>query len=270
MTNQKLITILLQFTKNKLLLVLIVFFFVSVHPRIISSESFHLTTYYPAPYGGYARLLTTDITLLAVKGGNVGIGTTSPGYKLDVQGGGIRVSGLTQVGNTRHESIQFETNRNFHRIIFHELRFSGSGSSSGTDMVTFKNGNVGIGTQDPEYTLTVNGSAWAHGGIWTGSDRRWKKDISPLKDSLNKVMKLQGVRYNWKIKEFSELKFSATPQIGLIGQDTEKVIPEVVTTDNNGYKGISYEKLVPVLVEAIKEQQNEIEKLKEKIALLEK
>ena len=47
-------------------------------------------------------------------------------------------------------------------------------------------------------------------------------------------------------------------------------MPEVVTTDNNGYMGISYEKLVPVLIEAVKEQQNEIEELKSKIMKLEK
>ncbi|MBI4803173.1 MAG: tail fiber domain-containing protein [Elusimicrobia bacterium] len=131
-------------------------------------------------------------------------------------------------------------------------------------------GNVGIGTTNPEYTLTVNGTAWVTSGAWTGSDRRWKKDITPLNGSLSKIMKLQGANYNWKTNEYPELKFSTAPQIGLIAQDAEKVIPEVVTTDNNGYKGISYEKLVPVLIEAAKEQQKEIEELKLKIVKLEK
>lgn len=81
-------------------------------------------------------------------------------------------------------------------------------------------------------------------------------------------MKLQGVNYDWKVEEFPDLKFSAGRQVGLIAQDTEKVIPEVVTTDNNGYKGISYEKLTPILVEAIKEQQKQMEDIKaENIAL---
>lgn len=85
-------------------------------------------------------------------------------------------------------------------------------------------------------------------------------------------MNLQGVNYYWKTKEFPDLKFTDDKQIGLIAQDTEKVIPEIVTTDNNGYKGISYEKLTPVLVEAIKElkaendrQQKEIEELKARL-----
>ena len=130
-------------------------------------------------------------------------------------------------------------------------------------------GYVGIATTAPGYTLTVNGTAWVTSGAWSGSDRRWKKDITPLNGSLKKIMSLQGVNYNWRAGEFPELKFSTAPQIGLIAQDTEKVIPEVVTTDNNGYKGISYEKLLPLLIEVAKEQQKEIEDMKSRIAKIE-
>lgn len=115
--------------------------------------------------------------------------------------------------------------------------------------------------------MTVNGTAWCTAGAWA-SDRRWKKDITPLNDSLSKIMKLQGVNYNWRAEEFPYLKFNSGRQIGLIAQDTEQVIPEIVMTDNNGYKSISYEKLAPVLVEAVKEQQQEIEKLKRQVMAL--
>ncbi|MFZ3055008.1 MAG: hypothetical protein WA091_03455, partial [Minisyncoccales bacterium] len=57
------------------------------------------------------------------------------------------------------------------------------------------------------------------------------------------------------------MKFTTGTQLGFIAQDMEKIIPEVVTTDNNGYKGISYEKIVPVLTSAMQEQQKEIEAL---------
>ena len=117
--------------------------------------------------------------------------------------------------------------------------------------------------------LTVLGGAWVTSGVWSGSDERWKKDITPLTDPLGKVMRLQGVSFNWKTDEFPELNFSTAAQIGLIAQDAEKVMPEVVTTDNRGYKGISYEKLAPVLIEAIKKQQQKISELELKIIKLE-
>jgi hypothetical protein len=147
------------------------------------------------------------------------------------------------------------------------LIFATGGFGTGTTVGT---GKVGIGTASPGYTLTVNGNAWFTSSAWSGSDRRWKKDISPLEGSLNKIMNLQGVRYNWKTGEFPELKFSTATQIGLIAQDTEEIVPEVVTTDSNGYKGISYEKLVPVLIEAVKEQQKKITELELKVTRLEK
>ncbi|OGS07491.1 MAG: hypothetical protein A2270_09505 [Elusimicrobia bacterium RIFOXYA12_FULL_51_18] len=86
MDNENIVTLQLQFTRRKAFL-LLTFFFICWHPGFLGSETLTLTTYYPAPYGGYASLLTTGQTLLARDGGNVGIGTPSPGYKLTVRGG---------------------------------------------------------------------------------------------------------------------------------------------------------------------------------------
>jgi len=91
-----------------------------------------------------------------------------------------------------------------------------------------------------------------------------------LENSLSKLLQLQGVGFNWKKDEYPDLKFNDGPQIGFIAQDVEKIFPELVTTDNNGYKGISYEKIVPVLTEAIKDQQKEIKELKARIEILER
>ena len=132
-------------------------------------------------------------------------------------------------------------------------------------MLIQKSGNVGIGVADPGYTLTINGTAWVTSGAWSGSDIRWKKDIKPLENSLSKILSLQGVNFNWRKDEYPELKFSDGVQVGFIAQDVEKVFPEVVTTDNNGYKGISYERIIPMLTAAIQEQQKQIEELKSEI-----
>jgi trimeric autotransporter adhesin len=94
--------------------------------------------------------------------------------------------------------------------------------------------------------------------VLTPSDIRLKKEIEPLKSSLERVIKLQGVSYSWKADENPGRGFGPGRNIGLIAQDVEKVIPEVVYTDGNGIKDLSYDKLAPVLVEAIKEQQKTI------------
>ncbi|MBI2966927.1 MAG: tail fiber domain-containing protein [Bacteroidetes bacterium] len=91
------------------------------------------------------------------------------------------------------------------------------------------------------------------------SDVRYKKDISPVKNALPDVLKLQGVRYNWRTDEFPDKHFDNQRQIGFIAQDVEKIYPELVKTDNNGFKSIDYGKLTPLLLEAIKEQEKQIE-----------
>lgn len=68
-------------------------FFLAWHPAFLGSETLTLTTYYPAPYGGYVSLLTTQQTLLARDAGRVGIGTAAPADKLGIAGGGIDISG---------------------------------------------------------------------------------------------------------------------------------------------------------------------------------
>jgi len=97
------------------------------------------------------------------------------------------------------------------------------------------------------------------------SDVRYKKNIEPLKASLDKVMRLQGVSYDWKSEDNPGIGFDKSRQIGLIAQEVEGVIPELVSTDNKGYKSLSYNKLLPVLIEAIKEQQTIIKEQSEAI-----
>ena len=82
-------------------------------------------------------------------------------------------------------------------------------------------------------------------------DRRLKANIENTKYGLETILKLAPVDYT--------LKSNGLAQIGFIAQEMEEIIPEIVSTDANGYKGIAYAKLTPILVEAIKEQQRLIE-----------
>jgi hypothetical protein len=74
---------------------------------------------------------------------------------------------------------------------------------------------------------------------------------------------LSGVEFDWIPKE--GIHENEGHDIGLIAQEVEKVIPEIVTVRNNGYMAVKYEKLVVVLIEAIKEQQNQISELKNRL-----
>ena len=117
-------------------------------------------------------------------------------------------------------------------------------------------GRVGIGTAnpDPSASLHVVGDIIATGDA---SDKRYKKAIQPLENALEKVEKINGVNYFYRVQEFPEMNFSPNQQVGVIAQEIEKVLPEVVINMANGYKAVKYEKITPLLLEAIKELERE-------------
>lgn len=132
---------------------------------------------------------------------------------------------------------------------------------TGTNLY-YNDGNVGIGVSpSTTYKLEVNGKLKT-AGIDENSDARLKKDVNPIEEALQKVNQMRGVTYNWRTEEFPERNFEKDMQFGLIAQELEKVIPELVTTDGDGYKAIEYSHLVPVLIEAIKELKSENDSLK--------
>ena len=94
----------------------------------------------------------------------------------------------------------------------------------------------------------------------TSSDARLKMNIKPIDDALNKVLSLNGVTYKW----IDQNKYNDRDQIGLIAQDVEKIIPELVLTDDQGMKSVNYSQMVSILIEAIKEQNKMIIELTKK------
>ena len=134
---------------------------------------------------------------------------------------------------------------------------------SNADLVV--EGKVGIGMTKPgSYKLYVNGTAYATGG-WQPSDKRLKNIISGIEDPVERLKKLKGVKFEWKTDEYSEKGLPEGTHYGLIAQEVEKVFPEVIREDNEGYKALSYSELIPVLIEAIKEQEKRIEALEAKL-----
>ena len=145
------------------------------------------------------------------------------------------------------------------------------------------NGYVGVDTMAPSYPFYVNGQAGGTTAWTNASDARLKKDVTPITGALAVVEQLQGVRYRWRPVAEREvgkdLKLPLDePQIGFIAQDVEKVVPEAVDAPkpgSNDVYSLKETKLIPVLVEAIKEeaatakeQQAEIEALRSEIAAL--
>jgi hypothetical protein len=122
--------------------------------------------------------------------------------------------------------------------------------------------NVGIGLMSPVSRLHVNGTITATAPLNVISDAKYKTNITPLQHATSIILQLRGVSYDWRRIDFPEMNFPADNQIGFIAQEVEKLIPQIITTDSQGNKSISYTSVIPLLVEAIKEQQNQIEDLK--------
>ncbi|MEO6229523.1 MAG: tail fiber domain-containing protein [Ferruginibacter sp.] len=120
----------------------------------------------------------------------------------------------------------------------------------GGDLDFFHNGLVNM-RMEPSGDVHVNGYLTSY------SDSRLKKNIQPLNKSLEKVLKLGGYTYNWK-----DTTKSSRQQIGLIAQEVEAQFPQLVITDKDGIKSVAYGNMVPVVIEAMKEQQITIDVLK--------
>ncbi len=134
------------------------------------------------------------------------------------------------------------------------------------------------GTTGSQWAGYFAGRTFASGGAWTSSAKKLKSNIRPIEGALDKVMALEGKNYSYKREEYSQLNLPVGNQYGFVADEVEKVIPEAVIdvyhaqevgedgkeingTDVN-FKGMQYQTIIPVLVEAIKEQQAQIETLK--------
>lgn len=286
---------------------------------------------------GTGKVLTSDATGLAswqtpssgpwllsgsnvyYNGGDVGIGTSSPRYKLTIYdlsysiiqflnptsgtgtGDGF-IIGTQPTGspvwiwNFENSNMHFATN-NANRMIINAdghismMRYLDL-NTDGTFGALYVKGKQALWSDDiyfswgydatynyfakkvtignpanPGYMLYVQGTAYAT-GTWSSSDARFKKNIATIDNPLEKLMKVRGARFEFRADEFKDYQFAEGPQFGFIAQELEEVLPEVVKTESDGYKSVNYNEMIPVLVEALKDQQKQIDELKKEIALL--
>ena len=199
--------------------------------------------------------------------GNVGIGAATPAALLHLKSTDAR---LRLDDNSRQWDIYVG------QEVSHNLEIEDATGQISALVVEAGTGNIGIGTTDPQQKLHIagvpgsDGIMFPDGTIQTEaypgnpSSRRWKTNIKTLENPLEKVMQLRGVCYEWKQ--------DGRRDIGLIAEEVGEVVPDVVKFEDSGKdaKSVDYGHLVGLLVEAIKEQQKQIEELKAQIETLSK
>ena len=172
---------------------------------------------------------------------NLGINTTLPA-ECDTSGGDLYSNGGTDgifgILNTTNSGKIYISTRN----------------SSGSIINTFTINSS---------TATVNGDLNVTGDItafYVPSDRNWKDNITPIPDALNKVLSISGNTFDWNDK---------SPQLGkdagVIAQEIQKVLPEAVVEREDGHLSVSYTKIVPLLIEAVKELSQKVDELQQKL-----
>jgi hypothetical protein len=138
--------------------------------------------------------------------------------------------------------------------------------------------NETIGSMSGNWSIVANGNAYFEGTIYaTGdiagyqsSDKRLKKNIKPISHPIDKIKKITGYTFTWRESYYKDKSpdFIKKNDVGVIAQEVQEILPEVVHTRKNGVLAVDYSKIVPLLIEAIKEQQIQIEELRNAIANL--
>ena len=149
-----------------------------------------------------------------------------------------------------------------------------------------QDGQIGVGRPSPDQQLDVNGDVRI--GLTNGttgcvedrdgtliagacsSDRRLKRDIRSFAPALDDVAALRPVHYFWRAEEFPQRAFGPRESFGLIAQEVEAVLPELVTTDADGYKAVNYSQLPLLAIQAIRELKERNDALERRLAAIER
>ena len=114
--------------------------------------------------------------------------------------------------------------------------------------------------------ISASGDIVADGDViaYNSSDERLKDNIEVIKGSLDKIGEIRGVEFDWNDKSPGWAR-ERGHDVGVIAQEVQKIIPEIVIERKNGYLGVDYKRIVPLLIESIKELKKEVEDLKKKV-----
>lgn len=206
-------------------------------------------------------------------GGNVGIGTTSPGQKLQVNG--KIASEASNIYMHRSSSGNYGSASGFlfgyttgsiGVIIESGYSESGGFQANGDNANIWSPGDQDLLRLYDEDGMVLKWKVDGNGTASTVSDISKKENIRLITDGLDKILSIEGITYNLiRHPEEMEKGYIAYSQAGVSAQQVENIIPEVVTTDDKGNKYVSYDTFIPYLIEAVKDQQKIIEELKQDI-----
>lgn len=213
--------------------------------------------------------------------GEVGIGTTNPGDKLEVNGN------IGLIGNNAiHRSV---TGRYGESSGWQPDQYGSAGlwleSGDGESGGFFANGNTAViwspgdsgnnlltihdedvlPNWDPRFEFKNWGDLYIDGTLYASSDVRFKENIVPIDNALEKVLAIEGVFFN-RIPD--EENPEPLTEVGVIAQNVQTVLPEAINEDSSGYLSVNYSGLAAVLIQAIKEQQGQIEALTAEVEAL--
>lgn len=195
---------------------------------------------------GHGTSAARSNALTVLRNGNIGIGNNAinPEYILDI-GGRARIK---DNGGSNTAGIYFNNSQNTTEGFVGMLNDNEIGFfiGNGWRLIVNKNGTVSA----------ASFQSW--------SDKRLKKDIKPIQNSLMNLREIKGYNYHWK-----DNRTNRNLQTGVVAQEIEKVFPELVSVGEDGYKSVNYIGLIPHLIEAVKEldkRTDEITRLKKELA----
>jgi hypothetical protein len=197
---------------------------------------------------------------MRIKGnGNVGIGTNNPEASL-----------MVQTSNNPQLYVRNPIVSDFARIVMQ----TGNNASRLWTVAAFNNADAGVNDflgfyfpslSQPVLKMIGFGDVTVAGLLFQNSDVQLKKNIKPLSNSLQQLQQLNGYTYQWKDDNRSKKE-----QIGLLAQEIQQVFPQLVASDDKGELSVNYTGLIPVLLEAVKAQQKQIDTQQKQIDELKK
>jgi hypothetical protein len=166
------------------------------------------------------------------------------------------ISGSSQLSSV-FEPIASAT----HTLVSGSLQILGGSSIHSSSVGNYQFNSIGVGLA----ATGVAGEIVASADIvaFSSSDIRLKENIVPIPNALEKVNQISGNTYDWKAG-YDEIHSHKGNDVGVIAQEIEEILPQIVTNRDNGYKAVQYEKIIPLLVEAIKELSAKIDRLENK------
>lgn len=202
--------------------------------------------------GGGMNQSNSKNVVTILKNGKAGFGTNSPAGLVHIKHNGQAANPQLTLEETQNDysRISFKNaNPGYWNIEAYSKPLLGNNDLAKLNFFYSANGYI--------FSLNGSGNAILTGTLVQNSDERLKKNIAPLKNSLNKLMLINGYSYQWK-----DTARCKDEQIGLLAQEVEKQFPQLVITGEDGKKSVAYGNMVAVLLQAIKEQQQQIDELK--------